>query len=154
MPPTQEQDWVGYFEIQEPSLSLSHPPNLQGLNVHIRNVFAEGDLTPESVVKDFFTTAADGKKYKVNHYNLDAVIAVGYRISSKKATQFRIWATWILREYLTKGYNLNHHKLGKDTEALIGLYDAVSMVESGDIPGKLKGKITIKLTKYFEPREK
>lgn len=57
MPPTQEQDWVGYFEIQEPSLSLSHPPNLQGLNVHIRNVFAEGDLTPESVVKDFFTTA-------------------------------------------------------------------------------------------------
>ena len=69
------------------------------------------ELQKFSVVKDFLTTAADGKNYNVLHYNLDAIIAVGYRINSRKATEFRIWATKILREYIVKGFALNDDKL-------------------------------------------
>ena len=88
------------------------------------------------------------------HFDLQQIIiAVGYRVNSKKATQFRIWATRTLREYLIRGYALNQYKLGKDPEALVGLYDAVSMIQSKDKPGKLRGKITINLTKDLETGE-
>ena len=76
----------------------------QNVGLHIRNVFTEGELTPESVVKDFFTTAADGKQYRTKHYNLDVIISAGYRVKSLRGTQFRIWATQQLRSYLAKGY--------------------------------------------------
>jgi hypothetical protein len=66
---------------------------------HFKNVFAENELDEKAVVKDFFTTASDGKKYNTKHYNLDAIISVGYRVNSTQATQFRIWATKILQEY-------------------------------------------------------
>ena len=74
---------------------------------HIKNVFAEGELIRNSVVANFATTAADGKTYQVDHYNLDAVIAVGYRVKSPKGTQFRQWATRVLHEYLQKGFAMN-----------------------------------------------
>ena len=67
------------------------------ISMHLKNIFDEGELEKESVVKKFLTTASDGKKYNVLHYNLDAIIAVGYRINSKKATEFRIWATKVLK---------------------------------------------------------
>ena len=63
----------------------------QNISYHINNIFKEEELDKNSVVKDFLTTAKDGKNYNVSHYNLDAIIAVGYRINSKKATEFRIW---------------------------------------------------------------
>ena len=75
----------------------------QNAGQHIRNVFAEGELAPESLVKDFFTTTADGKQYRTKHYNLDVIISVGYRVNSLRGTQFRIWATHQLRSYLVKG---------------------------------------------------
>ena len=81
------------------------------ISMHLKNIFDEGELQKFSVVKKFLTTASDGKKYNVLHYNLDAIIAVGYRINSKKATEFRIWATKILREYIVKGFALNDDKL-------------------------------------------
>ena len=81
------------------------------ISIHMKNIFEEGELNKESVVKKFLTTASDGKKYNVLHYNLDAIIAVGYRINSKKATEFRIWATRILKEYMIKGFTLNDEKL-------------------------------------------
>ena len=65
---------------------------------HIKNVFSEGELQRESVVANFATTAADGKTYQVDYYNLDVIISVGYRVKSKRGTQFRIWATNILKE--------------------------------------------------------
>ena len=68
----------------------------QNISYHLNNIFKENELNKDSVVKDFLTTANDGKKYNVLHYNLDAIIAVGYRINSKKATEFRIWATKVL----------------------------------------------------------
>ena len=83
----------------------------QNVGQHLRNIFAEGELTPESVVKDFFTTAADGKRYRVRFYNLDAIISVGYRVRSSVATRFRIWASARLREYIVKGFTLDDERL-------------------------------------------
>ena len=83
----------------------------QNISYHLNNIFKENELNKDSVVKNFLTTANDGKNYNVLHYNLDAIIAVGYRINSKKATEFRIWATKVLKEYMTKGFALDDEKL-------------------------------------------
>ena len=83
----------------------------QNIGQHLKNIFTEGELDEISVVKNFFTTAADGKKYKTNHYNLDAIISVGYRVKSHVATRFRQWATRHLREYIIKGFVLDDERL-------------------------------------------
>lgn len=79
----------------------------QNISLHINNCFKEKELNPLAVVKDYLTTAADGKKYNTKFYNLDVIISVGYRVKSKQGTQFRIWATNVLKDYLLKGYALN-----------------------------------------------
>ena len=76
----------------------------QNISLHINNVFREKELSKDSVVKYSLTTAIDGKKYNTAYYNLDVIISVGYRVKSVRGTQFRIWATGILRDYLIKGY--------------------------------------------------
>ena len=81
------------------------------ISKHLKNIFEEGELQEEAVVSKMETTASDEKKYQVSYYNLDAIIAVGYRVNSKQATQFRIWATQTLREYITKGFVLNDELL-------------------------------------------
>ena len=78
---------------------------------HIRNIFKEGELQKESVWAKFAYTAADGKIYQVDYYNLDVIISVGYRIKSKRGTQFRIWATNILKEYMRKGFAMDDERL-------------------------------------------
>lgn len=78
---------------------------------HIKNVFSEGELVRESVVVNSATTAADGKTYQVDYYNLDVIISVGYRVKSKRGTQFRIWALNILKEYMRKGFALDDERL-------------------------------------------
>ena len=78
---------------------------------HLKNIFSEGELNEESVCAKFAHTAEDGKTYNTNNYSLDAIIAVGYRVNSKKATQFRIWATQTLKEYIKKGFVLNDDML-------------------------------------------
>ena len=87
------------------------------ISMHLKNIFDEGELEKDSVVKKFLTTANDGKNYNVLHYNLDAIIAVGYRINSKKATEFRIWATKVLKEYMIKGFALNDERLKNNGES-------------------------------------
>jgi len=79
----------------------------QNVSLHIKNIFEEGELNINSVVKDFLTTAQDGKNYNTKHYNLDVIISVGYRVKSLRGTQFRIWATQTLKEYMIKGFALN-----------------------------------------------
>lgn len=79
----------------------------QNISYHINNCFKEGELNENSVVKDFLTTAADGKPYNTHYYNLDVIISVGYRVKSLRGTQFRIWANSILKEYLIKGFAMN-----------------------------------------------
>jgi len=80
----------------------------QNISLHIANIFKEGELEENSVVKEYLTTATDGKKYKTKLYNLDVIISVGYRVKSKAGTRFRIWANKILKSYLLKGYAINH----------------------------------------------
>jgi len=84
---------------------------IPNVNMHLRNIFAEGELQADSVIKEFLITAADGKKYRTNHYNLDAIISVGYRVKSAVATRFRIWATQKLREFIVKGFVLDDERL-------------------------------------------
>ena len=81
------------FEVQKAAISK-----------HLKNIFTSGELQEEAVVSKMETTAADGKRYNTSYYNLDAIIAVGYRVNSKKATMFRIWANRVLKEFIIKGY--------------------------------------------------
>lgn len=81
--------------------------NKSTISRHIKNVFEDGELDPNSVVAFFATTASDNKKYKMAYYNLDMIISVGYRVKSHRGVQFRIWATNVLREYLVKGFAMN-----------------------------------------------
>lgn len=97
-------------------LSLNQIADLLGrdkstISRHIANVFAEGELERPAVVAEFATTAADGKTYQVEHFNLDVIISVGYRVKSRQGTQFRIWATERLREYLVKGFTMDDARL-------------------------------------------
>ena len=93
--------------------------NKRTVSEHIRNVFKEGELDEKAVVRNFRTTADDGKSYQTNFYNLDVIISVGYRVKSKRGTQFRIWATSILKDHLVKGYTLNQRRLAEK-----GIYEA------------------------------
>lgn len=89
------------------------------ISKHLKNIFEEGELVENSVVSKMETTAADGKNYKTLFYNLDAIIAVGYRVNSSKATMFRIWANKILKEYIIKGYVMNDERL-KNPDSFFG----------------------------------
>lgn len=79
----------------------------QNISLHINNIFKEGELNAISVVKDYLTTASDGKKYRTKYYNLDVIISAGYRVKSLRGTQFRPWANKVLKEYLLRGYAVN-----------------------------------------------
>lgn len=83
----------------------------QNISLHISNILSEGELSAEAVVKESLTTAADGKAYRTKVYNLDAILAVGYRVRSPRGTQFRRWATTVLREYLVKGFAMDDARL-------------------------------------------
>ena len=86
---------------------------------HLRNIFKEKELDEKSVCSILEHTAADGKIYKTQYYNLDAIIAVGYRVNSKRATHFRIWATKTLKEHLLKGYTINRRQIAKNYDAFM-----------------------------------
>lgn len=92
--------------------------NTPAISKHIKNIFAEGELEEKAVVSKMETTALDGKSYLTLHYNLDAIIAVGYRVNSKKATQFRKWATQVLHTYIQDGYVVNEAILRDDPAKL------------------------------------
>ena len=98
---------------------------------HLRNVFQSGELARESVVAFFATTAADGKIYRVDYYNLDAIISIGYRVNSKRGTEFRIWATEVLRDHIVKGFTVNQRRLAEQTDHYRELQEAVKLI--GDV---------------------
>lgn len=95
---------------------------------HINNIFKEKELQRDSVVAKNATTASDGKTYQVDYYNLDVIISVGYRIKSKRGTQFRIWANQIIKEYLIKGYSINEKRLTLHNEQLKELQESVKIL--------------------------
>jgi len=85
-----------------------------GISRHIKNIFKSGELDKDAVVAIFATTAKDGKTYQVEYYNLDMILSIGYRVDSKEATQFRKWATKVLKEYIYNGYAINSQKITVD----------------------------------------
>lgn len=107
------QDQIGaLFDVKKAAISK-----------HLKNIFESEELIEETVVSILEITAKDNKKYKVMHFNLDAVLSVGYRINSKKATQFRQWATRTLKMHITKGYTLNRHRIKKHHESFVKVMD-------------------------------
>lgn len=94
----------------------------QNVSLHLKNIFDDGELTPDSVVKESLTTAADGKSYRTKLYNLDAILAVGYRVRSPRGVQFRRWANTILKEYLLKGFVMDDERL-KDPQGRPDYFD-------------------------------
>ena len=99
---------------------------------HIRNIFKEDELKQGSVSAKFAHTAEDGKTYQVNHYNLDVIISVGYRVKSPLATEFRKWATSKLKEYLLKGYAINKELLQSKTEQIKALETQINYLNETD----------------------
>jgi len=105
-----------HFDAESTWLSLNQMSELfdrdkSVVSRHIKKIFDEGELQRDSVVAKYATTATDGKTYQVDYYNLDVIISVGYRVKSLRGTQFRIWATQVLKEYLIKGFTLNDERL-------------------------------------------
>jgi hypothetical protein len=114
---------------------------------HIKNIFKSGELRRGSVVAFFATTAADGKTYQVEYFNLDVIISVGYRVNSKKATQFRQWATKVLRQHILSGYTINKKRLAKNYEEFLRAVDDVKkLLPSG---GRVKTEDALELVKMF-----
>ena len=114
---------------------------------HLHNIFKEKELKRNSVIANFATTATDGKIYQVEYFNLDAIISVGYRVNSKRGTQFRIWATNVLRQHLLDGYTLNKKRLRQQSEKIRDLRDAVRLLGNiallEDVSDESKGIILI-----------
>jgi hypothetical protein len=98
--------WLTQLEIAELFQTTK-----QNVSLHAKNIFEDGELSADSVVKESLTTAADGKNYRTQLYNLDLILAIGYRVRSPRGTQFRQWATTHLREYLVKGFVMDDQRL-------------------------------------------
>ena len=129
------------FEVQKAAISK-----------HLKNIFTSGELMEGSVVSVLETTAADGKNYPTRYYNLDAIIAVGYRVNSKKATMFRIWANRILKEYIIKGYVMDDERL-KEPQNFFGKdYFEEQLERIRDTPNAAQTMMwTVLLQKSFSP---
>ncbi len=99
--------------LTQKQLSDLFEKNIRTISEHINNVFKEGELEEDAVIRNFRITATDGKTYDTKHYNLDLIISVGYRVHSKRGTEFRQWATSVLNKHLIKGYTLNKKRLAE-----------------------------------------
>lgn len=116
----------------------------QNISLHINNIFKEGELQRNSVVKEYLTTAADGKRYRTKYYSLDVIISVGYRVKSLRGTQFRQWANKVLKEYLLRGYSVNQrllymesridHRLSEHDRRLDELTDKIDFFVKASLP--------------------
>lgn len=100
-------------------IALLFDCSIDNVSLHLKNIFESGELQEGAVTEEFSITASDGKKYKTRHYNLDAIISVGYRVNSTNATLFRIWATERLKEYIIKGFTMDDERL-KNPNTIFG----------------------------------
>ena len=105
----------GDLWLTQKALGELYNTSKQDISYHLSNIFKELELEQNSVVKNYLTTASDGKKYKTNYYNLDAVISVGYRVNTDRAIQFRRWATNVLKEFSKKGYIIDKKRMENGT---------------------------------------
>lgn len=109
----QETVWLNQAQ-----LAALFAKNKRTISEHIRNLFKEGELEEGAVVRNFRTTASDGKSYDTQHYNLDVIISVGYRVKSPQGGRFLQWATRLLKEHLIKGYTLNRQRVERNVREL------------------------------------
>ncbi len=119
----------------------------QNISLHTNNIFKEGELDANSVVKISLTTASDGKKYKIKYYNLDVIISVGYRVKSVRGTQFRQWANKILKDYLLRGYSVNQRLLHMESRIDHRLSEHDIQIK------ELSGKVDFFLRTSLPPKE-
>jgi len=132
--------------------------DVRTINEHVQNIFAEGELSEESVIRKFRITAADGKSYETQHYNLEVVIAVGYRVKSPRGTQFRQWATARLNEYLVKGFTMDDERLknppGKGhTDYFDELLERIRDIRSSERRVYLRVREILALAADYSPSE-
>ena len=143
-----EDETVWLTQAQMAGLFQTTIPNV---NIHIKNIFSEGELEENSVIKDFLITATDGKNYRTKHYNLDIIISVGYRVKSLRGTAFRRWATKVLKKYMLKGFVISQRfeqieQRVAETEKKIDFLVQTSLVRDDD---RLRNEI-IELKQYIE----
>jgi hypothetical protein len=122
-----EQDSVWLTQRQMGAVFDTTPENIL---MHLKNIFKDEELPESSATKDFLAVQSEGKRLverNLKHYNLDAIISVGYRVNSKRAVLFRQWATQRLREYLVQGYTLNQQRLQSQQEKLTELRKAIAL---------------------------
>ena len=147
-----EQDSVWLTQRQMSEVFDTTPENIL---MHLKNIFRDAELAENVTTKDFLVVQTEGKRQverNLKHYNLDAIISVGYRVSSKRAVQFRQWATNVLRQHLVQGYTLNQQKLEAQQEKLVELKQAIALsarlIQNKDLsPGESQGILAI-LEKY------
>ncbi|MDO8639535.1 MAG: virulence protein RhuM/Fic/DOC family protein [bacterium] len=115
--------------LTQKQMSLLFDKGIPTINEHIKNIFKEGELQENSVIRKFRITAADGKTYETQFYNLDVIISVGYRVKSIRGAQFRIWATKTLKNHLIKGYTINEKRLLEAKEKFQELRTAITFLQ-------------------------
>ncbi|MBU4299076.1 virulence RhuM family protein [Patescibacteria group bacterium] len=121
-----EKDTVWLTQKQ---MAILFEKRIPTINEHIKNIFKKGELEGNSVIRKFRITAADGKTYGTQFYNLDVIISVGYRVKSHRGTQFRIWATKTLKNHLVEGYTINENRLLAAKEKLRELQNAITFLQ-------------------------
>jgi prophage maintenance system killer protein len=104
--------------LNQKQMSELFDKNVRTISEHINNVFKEGELAKDAVIRNFRITAEDGKSYQTNHYNLDVIISVGYRVKSQQGTRFRQWATKLINQHLTQGYTINQQRFEQNAQEL------------------------------------
>jgi len=107
--------------------------DVRTVSEHLKNIFQGSELLEDSVIRKFRNTATDGKSYLIQFYNLDAIISVGYRVNSVRATQFRQWATQVLREFAIKGYVLNKKRMVNERPAILAYADLLNIAEGHNV---------------------
>jgi hypothetical protein len=111
----------GTIWLSQKNMGLLFDTSSDNIGLHLKNIFNSNELPEISVTEIFSVTAADGKNYQVKHYNLDAIIAVGYRVNSKRATAFRQWATTVLRDFALRGYVIDRKRMENGSTRHCGL---------------------------------
>jgi prophage maintenance system killer protein len=124
------------------------------IGLHIKNIYSDGELSEEATTEDYSVVRLEGKRKvnrRVKHYNLDAIISVGYRVNSKQGTKFRIWANKVLREYLLQGYALNESRLKQQTKKIVQLKETLALFQEAQQTSlghdEAKGLLSV-LTEY------
>lgn len=146
-----ETIWLSQLEIAELFQTTK-----QNVSLHAKNIFADGELRPDSVVKESLTTAADGKNYRTKHYNLDLILAIGYRVRSPRGVQFRQWVSTHLKEFLRKGFVMDDERLKNPGgwDYLDELLERIREIRASEKRFYQKVRELFKLSSDYQARER